>query len=275
MSYPQVSSNKAVLNGLNNLRLFTPLVSPGDIYEVDVSGNAFVVGPNSDIANARVTYFDPTVDFSAANSADLSPGAGFAGFVVAHGSDALYLPANRPGRILLAPTDIFDPTYLPTGFVPASDIIHFESPNIDIIQYFAPNVAQLGTLRNDKATLWEFIPNKGAVGVGRDTYVMIPYYGRRLGFVAFANDNVGNVDIQIDGINFAIVNDAIAGGIPHHNVTPILASTPVPTATQTAKQISATTNGMFDYLQIRLRPGGLFAANLTVALRVRVSDRAS
>lgn len=59
--YPQPHSSQSVLAGQEAFRLYTALQSNGDIYEIDTSIKSLVIGPNSDIQNARAYYYDPTI----------------------------------------------------------------------------------------------------------------------------------------------------------------------------------------------------------------------
>ncbi len=58
MSFPQPRSSISVLEGQEFFRLHTELQSNGDIYEIDTSVKGMVIGPNSDIQNVRIYYYD-------------------------------------------------------------------------------------------------------------------------------------------------------------------------------------------------------------------------
>ena len=61
MSYPQPSADQYAIKGYQFFRLNTLLTSPGDIYQSQQSGHAFAIGPESDISNVNVAYFDDQV----------------------------------------------------------------------------------------------------------------------------------------------------------------------------------------------------------------------
>lgn len=196
MSYPQPSSDDYAIKGVQFFRLLTPLTSPGDIYESAQSGHAMALGPQSDVANAVVAYFDAQVQ-TFVNVTAIGPRRTFVGRIDAR-NDAKYAPSGRPGRILIFPADLFDPSFQPSGFVADSQTLTFVTPILDVIEYFSPQQS-LGAYRDDKTYRFEGIPNNGASG-----WIIIPYWGRKSATIRFTNFTSDNLQTEIRGVNYFI-----------------------------------------------------------------------
>ncbi len=170
MSFPQPNSNDYATGGYKFFRLNTLLVSPGDMYESEQSGLALAVGPQSDIANVNVAYFDDQVpDFM--QFTQIAPTRAFVGRVDAR-NEAKYSPAQRPGRIFLWSDDIYDPNFRPRGFSAVNDRIQFVAPRLDVIQYF-DQPGTLGPARADKTYQFQNYIVSGTL------YIVVPFYGRK------------------------------------------------------------------------------------------------
>lgn len=178
MSYPQPDADQYAVKGYQYFRLNTPLSSPGDLYQSAQSGHALAIGPDSDIANVNVAYFDDQVP-TFLQQTTISPFRAFEGRVDAR-NDARYTPSGRPAKILFWPADLYDPSYVPlkpfaTGvqFDPTQDAITFITPQLDVIEYFKPQPS-LTAGRRDKDYIFADI-----LAAARWTYLVLPYYGRR------------------------------------------------------------------------------------------------
>lgn len=261
MSYPQPSSDSYVRNGYDFFRLRTPLSSPGDIYESTVSGQALAVGPESDIANVNVNYFDDQVVNNVQQTA-VSPLRSFAGRIDAQLSST-YTPSGRAGRILIWPADIYDPNFKPRSFT-TGDLMDFQAPILDVIQYFAPPPT-LVPQRIDKSYLFQ---NYNSTNIA---WIVIPFYGRKYCYVEITNRTpASSITFQILGINYAITPDTAPGMLlapPYHQEKTILGSTAIAFNNSVDQIITATTTGMFDALVF-----GVGQANGPVPLRVITSD---
>lgn len=261
MSYPQPNADDYANNGYDIFRLNTLLVSPGDIYESTQSGHALAIGPDSDLANINVAYFDDQVP-TFVQSTTISPMRSFVGRIDAR-NEVLYQPANRPGKIMFWADDIYDPNYRPiskpAAFNPAIDVINFVAPRMDVIQYFTP-LTSITPARNNK----EFVFQNYPLVTGR-YYLVIPYYGRKYASVEFTNrDALLANTFGIVGVNYAITQDDSLN--PYHQEKTLLAPVAVPAAGQVSRVITASLDGMFDAL--------VFSFTLTgpAPLRVVVSD---
>jgi hypothetical protein len=259
MSFPQPQATPYAVNNYGFFRLNTPLSSPGDIYESDQSGHAFCVGPNSDIANVNMAYFDDQVP-TFMQFMTISPTRSFAGLINAR-NEAQFSPAQRPGRILFWSDDIYDPNFRPRAFNATTDAIQFVPPLLDVIQYFTP-LASVVPARINK----EFVFQNYVVPSGGTLYIVVPYYGRRYAFVNFTNrNNVQNNTIGIIGVNYAITDDTSPN--PFHQETTILVPTLVAPNASIRRIIRATADGMFDALVFSLTNGG------PAPLRIDVADQ--
>lgn len=267
MTYPQQSSNDAVTGGESLFRLSTKLVSPGDIYQSDVGGHAFCVGPDSDLANIGVVFYDPEGPPTFVQQIAISPARAYVGLIPARG-DVTYQPSNRKGRTLFYSLDLYDPAYRPPGFAALQDYIQFQTPVLEVLQYFAPP-ASLAPTRNDKTFYYQDLP---AVP-GHSSYIVIPYYGRKFCFLNYSNFSGGGIDISLTGVNFAITKDTAP--ILHQENALVPATTVANAATFEftfgSGTIGAIKGGMFDVLVFKATKSG-GSAGFPTPLKIVMSD---
>lgn len=268
MSFPQPDSDSAVLSGFDFFRLNTPLVSPGDIYESLQGSHSVIMGPESDLSQIRVNYYNATrrptgayVQPSFIDSAIITPQRGFVGQLVAHNTDS-YQPSNRPGRILFSPANLYDPSY--TATLAPVDQMLFIAPVLDVIQYFG-RLPSVTPERNDKEYYFQDFQFGVAAGVAR-LGLVIPYYGRKYAYVQAVNrDAISNLSIEVFGVNYAILPAPTSGD--EISLGANLAIAPGAKFTQIVR---ASVNGEFDALLICI---GLATTTQTeTPLRIRVSD---
>src|SRR3981189_3558041 len=131
MSYPQPNADTYAVNSYGFFRLNTLLSSPGDIYRSPQGGHLFCLGPESDVANVNIAYFDDQVP-TFLQTTQISPGRSFTGFMAAR-NEATYSPSRRFGRIFCWSNDIYDPSFLPRSFSANTDHIQFIAPQLDVI----------------------------------------------------------------------------------------------------------------------------------------------
>lgn len=222
MTFPQPSADKSAIDGGKFFRLNTLVSSMGDLYESAQGALAFALGPDSDIANARVSYWDDTVS-GGVNSIPLSPDRSFVGRVAAR-NETTYIKSNgRPGRILIGIDDIFNTTFRPLQlfngvaspeaigrpFDPELDTIDFVQPTLDVIQYFE-NQPSLISQRSDKTRRFQYIhvaPQPSNFGI---SILAVPMYGRKSGYI-----NVKNLaGIDALGVQLGVVRLSTSGGPP-------------------------------------------------------------
>jgi hypothetical protein len=184
--------------------LLTPLTSPGDIYESEQSGHALALGPQSDVANINVAYFDDQVP-TFVNQTQIGPRRSFVGRIDARNTDT-YAPTNRPGRVFFWPADLYDPSYIPAfqgGGQP--DQVTFITPIIDVIQYFSPQPS-LVPARNDKTFRFTDVPFAIGGEGQREGWLIVPYWGRQSAAIRCSNFTSAEVDLKVRGVNY-FVND--------------------------------------------------------------------
>ena len=230
MSYPQPDADQYAIKGYKYFRLLTPLTSPGDIYESQQSGHALALGPESDVANVDIAYFDDQVT-SFVNRTQIGPLRSFVGRIDAR-NDARYVPSGRPGRVLIWPADLYDPSYVPADFVPDTQSITFVTPMLDVIQYFSPQDS-LVPRRNDKTYRFNGIPNDGVQG-----WIILPFWGRRTATIRLTNGTagLGAVLTGVRGVNY-FVNDGTSAVERQ-----IVALTPTPAGLNNGRDLIMTTN---------------------------------
>jgi len=192
MAYPQPSANEYATNGGGFFRLNTLLTSPGDIYESEQSGHGLALGPLSDVANVNIAYFDGQVP-TGVNQIQVGPPRSFVGPI--YNLSDTYAPSQRPGRIMLWPSDLYDPSFLPSTFDPAQDSLTFITPVLDVIQYFSPQPALVPT-RNDKTYRFPEIETAAI----RDSYLVLPYWGRKYACCRIVNSSGATLAWSVVGI---------------------------------------------------------------------------
>ncbi len=175
MSYPQQDADQAVVKGADLFRLNTLLASPGDIYESSQGALAMALGPDSDIAEVNISYYDAQQPLGI-NNVVLSTTRSMVGKIDVNNTPAAYLPANRPGKILIAPANLWNPDFLPGEFDETHDTQILETPRLDVIQYFHDQPS-LVPQRRDKTYTFQSVAVP-AFAAAR-AYVTVPFYGRK------------------------------------------------------------------------------------------------
>jgi hypothetical protein len=206
MSYPQSNSNLAVTSNSSIYRLSTPLASPGDIYESEVGATALSIGPDSDIQNVLVNYYDEQVSSAAGfvNGFALSPQQPWVSPIAAR-MDVRYPQVNRLGRILFSSLDAYDPSYRPTGFNADDDTLDFIPPQLDVIQYLTVPPSSISQRRRDKTYNYRFF---GAIAP-HVNWIIIPMYGRKSATFNYANWNdTDTVTLGALGVNYTVTPNA-------------------------------------------------------------------
>lgn len=204
MSYPQPSADAAVVNGAKFFRLNTLLESPGDIYESAQGSNAMCIGPESDIAEVAVAYYDPTQPTNI-NQLVVTKDRAFTGLLNVNVTDpAAYLPAQRPGRIFMWPNNLWNPDFVPTPFNTGTDTQILETPILDVIQYFGAQQS-LTPQRRDKTYTYQevIVPD----GTGSSAWITVPFYGRK-----YASITLVHFSGPQGGVNVSVYGDILTYG---------------------------------------------------------------
>lgn len=250
--YSQPDTEKPVINSADFLRIHQYSASQGDIWESKVGANAFLVGPQSDFSDYTIVYRDDAVPQTYMSQISITPSSPFVGTIQARNDkDGSYMPGNRPGRILLYPTQNFDKNYLPSTYG-VGDTLVFEYPVVDIIQFFSAP-AQLATSRPDKTFFYQQMPF-GA----DDAYLLVPCYGRRFMSVQITNRTGVAMGLTISGLNWTM-GDFSAG--ENASVTDIGTVAALADNATHIETIDTNVEGVFDYLQIRYNPGAPVTAS--------------
>lgn len=173
----------SVIRGQEYFRLKQVVQSPGDIYELNESTRAVYIGPDSDIAEARITYYNPSEPLGL-ETADISVNGPFVGRVDALLS-TLVPSTSQPARILVSPVDIVNNAYVRPGTsvgVGPNPLRRFNVPaQIDLICALK-TLPSIPETRADKTFRFPNVPyGAGNPAVSpQATDLVIPIYGRRM-----------------------------------------------------------------------------------------------
>jgi hypothetical protein len=266
MSYPPPNPDQYALNGYKFFRLNTPLISDGDMYESQQGANGFAIGPDSDISKVNIGYFDDQVP-RFLNQIAITPERAFPGLILAR-NEVNYVPSNRPGRILIWPDELYNPTWNP-NFIDIAGRIDFEVPVLDVVQYFAPAGLAMNAGRSDKEYWYDFIAAPpAAMGVLNAWTIVIPFYGRRYASLTWQNDQAVDVHMIIIGLHYK------PGTANTAAIQTPLRDTVVLVGTPNTEIILGTQDGTFDALAVEFfSEAGQINRTIQSTLRIRTSDR--
>ena len=187
--------NQAVLRSQEYFRLKQVVQSPGDVYELDQSLRALYIGPDSDVAEVQMTYFNPDEPL-ALETAVVSINGPFVGRV-----DTLLktkVPSTgQPARILLSPVDIVDNAYVPPNSIAQR---RFNVPAVIDVIAALKTLPDIPSVRADRTyrfpgvpftTFRTFPPDDGS------TDLILPIYGRRMVTVNVVSTAAVTVDLYL------------------------------------------------------------------------------
>lgn len=266
MTYPPPNADLYAINGYKFFRLNTKLISDGDIYESAQGAQGFAIGPDSDISKVNIAYFDDQLEGNFMNQVAISPERPFPGLIAAR-NDAKYMPAGRPGKTLIWPDELYNPTWDP-DFIDIAGRVDFEVPVLDVVQYFSPSGLAMTGGRNDKEYWYDFINAPAAgVGVTNAWVVVIPFYGRRFASIMINNGQAQDVTLTYLGLNYkpgsnntAAANKTLYTGNVNTGVTDV-------------RVLKASTLGMWDALALEFSGNTQIDRTIQSTIRIRVSDR--
>jgi hypothetical protein len=289
-----IRSDTAVLNGGSFYRLKQTLQSPGDIFEIDSSAAAVYVGPDSDLTEYRLTYYDEQQP-NELQTADISVNGPFVG-QLASLLDTTITATGQKARILANAIDLYQPGFIrvfPTIGNAARTVM--VPPQVDLIWSFTPDIPDVPNVRADRTFRFTRVPFDDETTAG-GTDILIPAYGRRsitvqvqqaaLGaqtFIDFykiifrpgltASQSPQQVDVQSAGLKVGGVS------IPTQQTYVLRASNDFSLETNSAAVLNYRDPirgviGVFDYLCISIYGGPLEVAGGTLdSLFVKLSDR--
>lgn len=244
-NYPQPNSNAPVLAGQDLFRITQPITSAGDIFESEQSAHAIAIGPDSDLSEIVVCYYDDNKENpSRMTRVTVSTDRAYVGTINAR-NEAKYIPSGVQGRVLFFPSNIIQPLYRVSG-LGINDRMVFVDPVLDIIQYFTEQPS-LTPARNDKTFFLEEF--QWHIGTGT-TYMVIPSYGRAYANMNLFNDSGGNITVSVTGVNFTTKGDNVhAGGVKGGMERQLVAPTVVADQAYLTNEIfRAAVNGEYDSL---------------------------
>lgn len=269
MSYPQPSADVAVTNQLTFFRLNTKLISPGDIYESPQGALAFAIGPDSDISKVVAVYYDPTFTPTPMNSMRIGPNRSFTSLIAAR-NEVPYTPVinptdkqnQRPGKILIYTDDLYDPSWRPQN-ASANDTVTFIDPLLDVVLFFQ----NPGSVPSDRVDKTFYFPSLSIqLAPPDDTYIVVPYYGRKYAHVSAISEPGTPTTFGVLGINYQ-PGDSLAGGAIAME-TELLADAVISEVDATNLIVTAGNQGMFDALVLHVAG----ATDGSPSVRIVMSD---
>lgn len=285
-------SQGAVLTGRSFYRLNQVLQSAGDIFEIDNSAQAVYVGPDSDLTEYRLTYFDRDQPLTI-NTADISVNGPFVGLLAVE-LDQRIAATGSLARILCQSVELFEPGFVRTDAVgtPIAARSIFVPPVVDVIYSFTPDIPEVPNVRSDRTVRFSQVPFDGALPA-EATDILIPTYGRRL--ITIQAIAGASVELELRKVIFeqgstpgdspALINTLAPltfGGLASPaQRTFVLRSSRDSQGDQNVTAIEtiernpiSDTIGFFDYLIISVRRGPVGAgAGILPSLFVKLSDR--
>jgi hypothetical protein len=185
MAAPSQQDVAAVLRSQEYYRLKRAIESPGDIFEINESAKAIYIGPDSDIGEVQITYFDPNVPLSL-QTAQVSVNGPFVGRI-----DSLpktkVSSTGQPARILVSPTDIVDNAYA----VPLSNAFRsFNVPAVIDLIFALQGLPDIPQVRADRTLRFPNVPYENIPVASDDgsTDLIVPIYGRRMVTITIASN---------------------------------------------------------------------------------------
>jgi hypothetical protein len=272
MTFPLPSSSVvSVTSSQAFWNLHTKIESSGDIYESDVAGLAFAIGPDSDVAQVKVSYFDPN-EADKLNEQIVSVDRPFVGRIEPNLNERY--ATGQLGRMFISLLDVI-PT---TGFIPPSGAtnqsVQIAPAVVDLIQYTTtePNIL---SGRPDKVFRYDTTGEQASWPFATNPFwFIIPFYGRRFAQVVVKNLNFAaepNIGVTTFGLTFSRVL-AVPGIYPDNGngeqqIDNTAALTPGSTAVHTVS------NKVFDAIGVRITPAAALISPASVNTTVTVSDK--
>lgn len=172
----------SVLASQEFYRLKQVVQSPGDIYEIDESAKAIYIGPDSDISEVQITYYDPLVVGTNLQQANVAVNGPLVGRVDA--SMVRQVPTTmQPARILAAPNDLVDNAYArPVVGIFGPPLRSFNVPAVIDLIVALKQLPDIPSVRADRTFRFPQVPfeppTAGPTTGGTD--IVLPVYGRRM-----------------------------------------------------------------------------------------------
>lgn len=262
MSFPYPSSIASVNQLKAYWRLYTGIETSGDIYESETSALAFAIGGDSDIARAKISYFDQQ-EADRVNEQIVSIDRPFIGQIDAN-MLAKYATGQR-ARILISILDVIPSATFTPPTAGGTDRVMFAQPVLELVQYTNQQPNYLPT-RSDKQFRYETIGTSNPVLLGRAFWFIIPFYGRRFGQVTVKNlDSSANLAVTTFGFNFSLT------GLDSNNQSIQIDTDATVAPAATVTQI--VNNQTFDAIGVQITPDGALDSTTSVFTNIVVSDK--
>jgi hypothetical protein len=272
-------ASKAVLNGQEVFRFNQLINDGGDIYEFDSGSKGFVVGPQSDLAQYRINYYDdqePDKIGESVVSVD-NPLLSRVDALL----DREYPSAKIPGNILVSPVDFIDPGWKPAGwrnyvdpFTAFDSLACYPSLRVDLISHLKdPGV--VSPRRDDR--IYRFSRFGGAAVAGSLGWYFIPMYGRRFYECLFHHHgDVGTYTFNFYGVTLSPgVQDSVGSTDPGETkaiMVPLVANQTVTQGNTMRRIFTADTEGMYDLIIFSIE-GDTGLADGGSSMQITTSDR--
>ncbi len=185
-------------------RLKEEILSQGAIFELNESAKAMYIGPDSDIGEVQVTYYNPD-EPDQLETAVVSVNGPLVGRV-----DSLPISkvgsTGQPARILISPVDIVKPDYDPSGgfSLDAAPQRTFRTPVLIDFMVALKGLPSIPEVRADRTIRLPQVPFQISTTTDDSdgsTNLLIPIYGRRLVTITAV---LHTVTTQARGVNLAV-----------------------------------------------------------------------
>lgn len=237
---PTPQDVNAVIRSQEYFRLKRVVVSPGDIYELEESTKAIYIGPDSDISEIQVTYFNPD-EPNALETAVVATNGPFVGRL-----DALLktiVPStSQIARILINPVDIVDNNYTPPSIAQRL----FRVPaQIDVIAALK-ELPDIPSVRADKTFRFPSVPFTSNRTIPPDpddgsTDLLVPIYGRRTVTVTAISQR--NVELEFSLVTLQPGQNTVPRSIHKMKINATIPPSPQ-TATMVIRASDASRQGV-------------------------------
>lgn len=187
-----------VLRSQEFFRLKQTLVNQGDIFELEESAKAIYIGPDSDIAEVQITYYNPDAPLNL-ETAIVAVNGPFVGRVDALNATKV-ASTGQPARILVAANDIVSNSYASPDSLALRS---FNVPAVIDLMVALKGLPAIPEVRSDRTLRFNQVPyDTDPSGGGDDgsTDLIVPIYGRRMATVDVISKNP-DVDITVSLVN--------------------------------------------------------------------------
>ncbi len=242
MPLQSVQGSQASLGGQEIYRLTETLESSGSIFEIDVGCQALIIGPDSDISQCNVTYFDPLQPQNV-NQLTVSIDSPYIGRIDANPAQPFPFSGN-PGKLYVTPRDKVEN-------IAVTQSISFIKPKIDLLCYLTPP-SNIPTARRDFETEGRVQIVDAGGGQGSTSFYF-PFYKRRFLAIRTRSIAAGTRTVAVNGIKFRVQN--LAYSVPLFAATAFPGAGAVLSIVLTASQLLTLATvtsgtGFFDYIQV-------------------------